>query len=36
MTDISVNKVNVFVDSVFLEKEPKAPKPKPDTVSALS
>ncbi len=28
MTDISVNKINVFVDSVFLEKEPKAPKPK--------
>ena len=28
MTDISVNKVNVFVDSVFLEKEPKAPKPR--------
>ena len=27
MTDISVNKVNVFVDSVFLEKEPKAQKP---------
>lgn len=28
MTDISVSKVNVFVDGVILEKEPKAPKVK--------
>ncbi len=28
MTDVSVNKVNVFVDNVTLEKEPKPEKPK--------
>lgn len=28
MTDIDVNKVNVFVDNVILEKEPKPAKPK--------
>ena len=28
MTDISVNKVNVFVDNVSIEKEPKPQKPK--------
>ena len=28
MTDISVNKVNVFVDNVSIEKEPKPIKPK--------
>lgn len=28
MTDISVNKVNVFVDNVSIEKEPKPLKPK--------
>lgn len=28
MTDITVQKINVFVDGVTIEKEPKAPKPK--------
>lgn len=28
MTDISINKVNVFVDGVTIEKEPKLPKTK--------